>query len=87
VYLIVVFDLAKIQSLAAALGISFSMLSDPDWAYQFEKSVSGAGEPIVGRMSRHFADRMACELLSWDWVLGMEQFRLTQDENELRKEV
>lgn len=85
VCLIVAFDFVRIQSMAAAIGISFSLLDDPVWVCQFHKLASEDREPAIVKISRHFTDRMAFELLSWDWVLRLEQRRLVQPENELHK--
>jgi hypothetical protein len=74
VFVIVAFDLPRIQSLAAGLGLTFSVLDEPIWVYQFEHSVTGS----TSQISSHFATRMAFELLSWEWVLGMAKLRLAQ---------
>jgi hypothetical protein len=74
VFVIVAFDLLRIQSRAAGLGLTFSVLDDPIWVYQFEQPVTGP----TGQLSSHFATRMAFELLSWEWVLGMQKLRLAQ---------
>jgi hypothetical protein len=74
VFVIVAFDLLRIQSRAAGLGLTFSVLDDPIWVYQFEQPVTGS----TSQLSSHFATRMAFELLSWEWVLGMQKLRLAQ---------
>jgi hypothetical protein len=74
VFVIVAFDLPRIQSRAAGLGLTLSVLNEPIWVYQLEEPVTGS----IGQISSHFATRMAFELLSWEWVLGMAKLRLAQ---------
>jgi hypothetical protein len=74
VFVIVVFDLARIQSRAVDLGLTFSVLNEPISIYQLEQPVTSS----IGQISSHFATRMAFELLSWEWVLGMVKLRLAQ---------
>jgi len=78
VYVIVVLDLALIESRASELGLKFSETGDRDWVYQLERLFPGSKEPMIEKISSHFADRMAFELLSWEWLLEVEGLRLEQ---------
>lgn len=75
VFVIVAFDLAWVQSRAADLGLTFSVLNEPNWVYHFERPMTDSAGPMIGQLSSHFATRMAFELLSWEWVLGMQKLR------------
>lgn len=86
VYMIVAFDLTWVQSRAAGMGLTFSVLNETDWVYQLEQPMIGSAEPMVGKISRHFAARMAFELLSWEWVLNMEKLRFAQLQAQWREE-
>lgn len=87
VYVIVAFDLAQIQNMAASLGMFLSSLDDTDFVYQLQRSIGGSPGSGFVKLSRHFANRIALELLSWDWVLRVEQLRLTALANEFQDEL
>lgn len=87
VYVMVVFDAAKMKTLALERGLSFSLLHEEDWAYGFERSVKEFEEPIKFKISQHFATRMALEFFSLKWVLDIHGHNMEEMEQQLINQV
>jgi hypothetical protein len=81
VVVIVAVDLSRLQSRAAELGFICTVPDEADYAFQFELPADSSGTPFIAQMSRHFANRIAFELLSWEWILN--DLRLKSKHNDL----
>jgi hypothetical protein len=78
VYVLVVLDRDAMCAVAKKHGITltFNQNEGDDWCCDVSWDLAQPGEPMTARMSQHLVDRIACELLSWDWLMSeqREQF-------------
>ncbi len=87
VYLIVAFSHQAISGAAKRRALAFSKTNDPVWPIQLDWLLNKTKDPAYVRISSHFIGRMACELLSWNWVLSVERKRLVEFERQDAKDV
>lgn len=87
VSLIVLFDFNALRVAARKRNLALSETSDATWPVQIDWLKNMHPEPALARLSSHFLGRMACELLSWNWVLSEERRRFIGFEREGRPSV
>ncbi len=77
VYILVVFDHSAMSAVAKKHGMTVTFHRDEsdDSRCEVAWDQAAAGETMTARISRHFMDRIACELLSWEWVVLEERER------------
>jgi hypothetical protein len=69
VIVIVAFDFSQIEYRAAEQGFSCSLLNEESYAIEFTYPIDGLEPKFVAKMSTHLTNRVAFELLSWEWIL------------------
>jgi hypothetical protein len=80
IYLIVAFSQAAVAVAAKRRALALSESKDSVWPIQLDWLPNKSKDPAYVRMSSHFIGRMACELLSWKWILSVERKRFIEFE-------
>lgn len=82
---VVILDNAVVRRLAADRQLTFSVLENSDWGWEFEQRVATGEEPFRFRVSWHFISRVGLECLSLKWILDSndDNYRWMQNNTAL----